>query len=362
MNTPSGVVLLHGDCSQSVHESAVHVVLGQKLATILGCAYLGPYDAARHTGGNYYFLPDETLVGDVRPLGIHGPQNLFGGVAGHPFIATKAISHPLFTPARHTPEGWSTRLAEQAGQAALNGYTVFDLNDAKDAGVELLCSGPVRLKPVRGRAGRGQQVVHCIHELGDQLALQDASEVRTWGLVLEEDLHQPTTYSVGQITVAGFTVSYYGTQNLTRDNQEQTVYGGSELTLVRGDYAELMALDMPSDIRLAVQQARIYELAAFEAYPQLFASRRNYDVAQGLDASGQQRSGVLEQSWRVGGASAAELFALEAFIATPDVSQLKAATHEYYGEALAPPGAICLYSGHEPELGLLSKYVTLGTV
>ena len=45
-----------------------------------------------------------------------------------------------------------------------------------------------------------------------------------------------------------------------------------------------------------------------------FASRRNYDVVAGLDARGQRRCGVLEQSWRVGGASPAELVALAAFL------------------------------------------------
>lgn len=360
MNTPSGVLLLNTDGRPSAHERAVHQILGEKLAAMLGCAFLGPYDPARHTRGGYYFLPDETLVGDQQALGITGPQDLFGGVVPYPFVATKAISHPLIDAPSHVPEGWTPHLAQQAGHAILNGYTVFDLADARLAAERLLRDGALRLKPVRGKAGRGQQVVHCGAELQAALAEQDEAEVRTWGLVLEEDLRRPDTYSVGQIRVGGHTLSYYGTQHLTHDNHDHKVYGGSNLTLVRGDYAELMALDMPRNARLAVQQARIYELAAFEAYPRLFASRRNYDVARGVDASGAQRSGVLEQSWRVGGASAAEVFALEAFIADPGLQRLDAATHERYGEVPAPPGGICLYRGHEPELGLLSKYVTLG--
>ncbi|MGE8497492.1 MAG: DUF3182 family protein [Pseudomonas sp.] len=360
MNTPNGVVLLTVDGQPSAHERAVHQILGEKLATMLGCAFLGPYDPRRHTLGGYYFLPDETLVGNQDELGIQGPQDLFGGVVPYPFVCTKAISHPLIENPRHIPEGWSAQMAEQAGHSILKGYTVFDLEDARPAGERLLRDGAVRLKPVRGKAGRGQEVVHCAAELGAALDHQDAQEVRTWGLVLEEDLRRPDTYSVGQIRVGRHTLSYYGTQHLTHDNHDHKVYGGSSLTLVRGDYTELMALDMPRNARLAVQQARIYELAAFDAHPGLFASRRNYDVARGLDANGQPRSGVLEQSWRVGGASAAELFALEAFIADPGLQRLDAATHERYGEVPAPPGAICLYRGEEPELGLLSKYVTLG--
>jgi hypothetical protein len=66
---------------------------------------------------------------------------------------------------------------------------------------------------------------------------------------------------------------------------------------------------------------------------------------------------VLEQSWRIGGASPAEIFALAAFLERPELQQVQASTHEYYGEALPPVGAICLYQGEESELGPMSKYV-----
>src|SRR5262249_20209871 len=46
---------------------------------------------------------------------------------------------------------------------------------------------------------------------------------------------------------------------------------------------------------------------ATEEFHGFAASRRNYDVAQGIDADGWPQSGVLEPSWHVGGASSAEL-------------------------------------------------------
>jgi len=42
--------------------------------------------------------------------------------------------------------------------------------------------------------------------------------------------------------------------------------------------------------------ARLYDGAAFRHFPGLIASRRNYDVVQGLNINGQLRSAVLEQS------------------------------------------------------------------
>ncbi|ARS48961.1 MULTISPECIES: DUF3182 family protein [Pseudomonadaceae] len=352
-----GLLLLPSDAHSTAHERSVQRLLGEKLAALLGCPFLGPSQPGVHGQGKYYFLPSDTLVGDVTALGIEGPQDFFGGQVEHAFQATKAINHPTLDSPRYVPQGWSRRFARQIESITLPGFTAFDLDDAREAGRRLLRDGPVRLKPVEGCGGRGQQVLRTASELDAALADIDPQRIRELGLVLEEDLQEPYTYSVGQIRVAGVTLSYYGIQQLTSDNSGCQVYGGSELTLVRGEYLALMTLDLPRAVRLAVQQARIFELAVFEAYPAVRASRRNYDVAQGLNTVGRARCGVLEQSWRVGGASAAEIFALEAFIEQPDLQSLQASTHELYGDVPPPPGAICLYQGDEDGLGLISKYV-----
>jgi hypothetical protein len=358
LSMKDGVLLLPSECGVSQHERAVHQVLGRKIAALLGTRFLGNRDPAEHASGNYYLIPSDTLIGTERcqELGIHGLDDFFGGVVAQPFMATKAISHPLPAQPTHVPPGWSHEFSKQAANSILGGRTVFDLADAQRAGEQLLQHGTVRLKPVLGKAGRGQEVIHDRQRLAELLAEQDAAEVATWGLVLEENLSDVVTFSVGQVLVAGITASYYGSQRLTRDNTGVEVYGGSDLTIVRGDYAELMRLDMPEAIRLAVSQAHVYEHAAFAAFG-LSASRRNYDVAQGIDSLGKPRSGVLEQSWRIGGASAAEIFALEAFAADPTLRSVRASTFECYGESEPPDDAQQLYSGEEPEVGRLSKYV-----
>ena len=360
MGAYDGLLLLPGTAQHMAHERMVQRLLGEKLAKLLGCPFLGPYQPGTTVNGRHYFLPEDTLVGDVSALGIGGPEDYFGGLVEHAFLATKAISHPAIHAPRHLPAGWSEQFALQADSVTLHGFSVFHLDDAAEAGHRLLREGPIRLKPVDGTGGRGQQVVRSRRELESALAALDGERIHDQGLVLEEDLQQPSTYSVGQIQAAGVTLSYHGTQQLTDDGHGNPVYGGSRLTLVRGDYLALMALDLPRTVRLAVQQARIFELAALGVYPSIQASRRNYDVAQGLNARGQLRSGVLEQSWRVGGASAAEIFALEAFIEDPQLQTLQASTHECYRDAPPPPGSICLYQGQESEDGPLAKYVKVG--
>ena len=56
------------------------------------------------------------------------------------------------------------------------------------------------------------------------------------------------------------------------------------------------------------------------------------------DAVGRRRSGVLEQSWRAGGASGAEIAALEAFRADPSLPSVRAITREVYGRRAGRAG------------------------
>jgi hypothetical protein len=152
--------------------------------------------------------------------------------------------------------------------------------------------------------------------------------------------------------------SYYGTQRLTEDNAGAVVYGGSDLVVTRGGFDALLRLDMPGAIRLAVRQAQVYDAAASACFPGLLVSRRNYDVIAGVDARGRRRSGVLEQSWRIGGASSAEIAALEALGAAPGRQVVRASSFEVYGQGPGlPAGAIPLFSGPDPEVGLMTKSV-----
>lgn len=352
------VVLLPTHKKLASHEVAVHQVLAQKIATLLGARFSGLYDKARHKDPNLYFIPSDTLIGKSTHelLNIRSMDDLFGGVVSEPFMATKAISHPLPENPTARPAGWSDDFHRQAANAVLAGFTAFNLADALNAGKQLLLNGPVRMKPVLATAGRGQIVAYSETELVKAIAEQDEREVSHWGLVVEENLQDVITYSVGQIQVAGMIASYHGTQSLTRDNQGETVYGGSRLQIVRGDYEVLLKGHLDASIRQSVQQALAYDKAATTCLPGFIASRRNYDIAQGTNARGQLCSGVLEQSWRIGGASPAEIEALIAFSENPALQRIQISTHEVYGQNSLPHDARVLYEGDDPQVGLISKY------
>ncbi|HKS12743.1 MAG TPA: DUF3182 family protein [Pseudomonas sp.] len=355
----TGVVLLDTRERTTDHEHAVHLKLGRFLAGLLDTVMVDPAEGIPQ-GAGFYYLPTATLIGPSRyeSLGINSEDDLFGGLVSQPYMATKAISHPLL-PNAAAPEGWTDDFARFANHALLRGYSVFSKADARRATQLLLLDGPVRVKPVLACAGRGQAVIYQTEELEPLLAQMEDSALGLWGLVLEENLEQVQTFSVGQARVAGLTCSYYGTQQLTCDHQGVEVYGGSELVVVRGGYDALLELPLEDHLSLAVNQAMAYENAALRSFPGFIASRRNYDIARGLDHQQRHRSGVLEQSWRMGGASSAEILALQAFADDPLLNRVRASSHEVFGTPDLPEDATLFYQGEDSELGQLSKYARI---
>ena len=346
-----------------LHEIETNRALARWLAQILGLKFGGSYDPVLHAGRELYLLPTQTLVGpaQARQLNIKGPQDLWGGYVDHAFICTKAISHGLLSPGAKAPEGWSPSFCERVRDVVLDGVSVFALEDARSAATRLLYSGPIRLKPINACAGRGQEVIHSLDEFDAIVARPEAARMFNEGMVLEQDLHAVVTHSVGQSFIGDHLFSYCGEQHLTRDGQGEEVYGGSDLLVVPGDYAALLKLDLPEDVRVAIEQALVFDRAANEAYPGFFASRRNYDIAQGLDSTGQRRSGVLEQSWRMGGASSAEVAALQSFINHPGLKAIRVSSVETYVDQALPADAIEVYRGPAENSDFLLKYVTVKT-
>lgn len=352
-------VLYHQRPHVPDHERMVHAELTRRLARLQRLPFGGDYDPGKHTGKTY-FVPNDTLIGaDLSArLGIASEYDLFGGVAPYDFVPTKAITHGLLQPDSRAPRGWSHEFGIRVRSSVLRGYTAFSVEEAGVAGRQLLQLGPVRVKTVRATAGRGQWMVQTQEALTEALAAHDPRIVETDGLVLEEHLGAIVTYSVGHVRVGQMRATYCGTQRLTRDNDGATVYGGSELFVVRGGFEALGTLELTTDMHYAINRARIYDQAAITCFPGFFASRRNYDVARGVDGYGNQRCGVLEQSWRMGGASAAEVAAIEAFHADDTLVSIKASTVERYGaDPYVPPGATVLYQGEDAEVGLITKYL-----
>ena len=229
----TAVALLQTGQPSSEHERKVHEQLAKGISALLGLPFAGICRAGL-AEPELYLIPDATLIGP-QPH-IRSEADLYGGVVSQPFMAGKAISHPLVDQGAAAPAGWTDEFMRLAGDAVLPGYSAFDTADALRAGELLLQNGPLRAKQVQGRAGRGQQVIRDLQQLRRWLQSLEDEELQTCGVVLEQNLRNVQTYSIGQSHVGTQLISYFGQQRLTVAHDGASVYGGSDLHMVRGDY------------------------------------------------------------------------------------------------------------------------------
>lgn len=341
------------------HIRMSHEALSRRLAEHLGLVYAG--NDTGNFGAGCYLVPRETLTGSsARPL---SNRHFLGGWTATALLASKAIMHPALAAPRHLPDGWPGQFGSAAREWALSGITAFDLADARVAALELLKSGPVRLKKATGEGGQGQFVVRTEAELPEALDNIAPEDFRD-GLVIEEDLAQLITLSIGQVEVPGSVISYVGRQELTDDNLGRKAYGGSRLLVIRGGFAKLLQQSLPEDVRSAISKAAAFDQLASQKLSGLLATRRNYDVAVGTTHKGIPRIGVLEQSWRIGGASGAEILALELLAERPEIRAVRVSTRERYGTSLMSirPKDFIIFSGEDPEVGAINKTASVEAV
>jgi hypothetical protein len=345
------------------HEAFTLTHVARRLAELLGCEFAGRHDhRRRYPGKLFVFAVDPLLTAEARALGIASAADIFGSVVPHEIVATKAITHELVGGDAARPTAWWAEFAARVRDAVLPGYTVFSARDARTAATRLLAGGPVRAKDPRGAASRGQTVIDRAHDLDKLLEGWDGEALARHGLVLERNLARVQCRSIGQVRVGELVVSYHGMQRETTDNDGGPAYGGSDLVCVRGDWDALGRAAPSPEIRQAIAQARAYD-AATTVFPDFIASRRNYDVGQGVDAEGRAYSGVFEASWRPGGASGAEVAALQVFAADPAVERVEASTVEHHGDDVEPPPEACVhFRGVDPRSGPALRYTLIKSI
>ena len=183
--------------------------------------------------------------------------------------------------------------------------------------------------------------------------------VHGWGGSQIQDLSRARDVAGLGCVCVTFDLRGHGTREISTTVSRAQNF--ADLVAVRGDFDALASVGMPVLAAAALAKALHYDAAVAVAYPGFYASRRNYDVVHGQDADGLPRIGVLEQSWRIGGASAAELLALRAFAADPHLACIRVATHEAYGRPVPPAGATVYFEDDTGRFGGLVKYATART-
>jgi uncharacterized protein DUF3182 len=346
--------------TKSGHERDTLDWTGREVARLLSLDYAGAVDSNNtpQSGRRRFHVPDETLTrAQAEALGIGGDGDLFGGIVPFAFVATKIVSHPLVRPDATAPEGWCEPLGEALGDVTLPGYAAFARADALEALDRLRPFGLVRLKLPEGIGGLGQWLVKDADALRQHLSTLDSGYLAEHGVVLESHVDDACTFSVGEVSLDGQRIAYHGTQCTVRDAAGRDVYGGSDLWVIRGGLEDLLAEPLQPREQEAVRRAELYDRLMAHAYP-MWASRRNYDLVFGRTPDGAGLGGVLEQSWRIGGATPAELAALDYFRAYPSVHAVRATTGELHDAQPPSPGAHVFYAAMPGVEGPRCKFRT----
>jgi uncharacterized protein DUF3182 len=260
----------------------------------------------------------------------------------------------------------------------------------------------VRLKDPNGASGVGQTTIGAVEEIDPALdaiaagvradcGTDLADYLATYGYVVEAEVEDVEAWSVTLTRAPDGHYSSFGRLlELTVDTEVQGAirnYGGTSVVVVRGDPQALA--DLPADgvvvddpvveggtLRLApsagiVDAAQRYiEGIRFWEADGAFETRANVDVITGTlvtrDGARQRVTASVEESGRVGGASPAELLAIIALQADPDLPyavrstrhSFDSAARAYAEYAATVPGSRVFWSDVDP--GWDDRYVFIG--
>lgn len=225
-------------------------------------------------------------------------------------LDTKTLLHPVF--GNPKPEAHDVSFAEEVKDTVLPGFSAFTKKSALQTYIKLFRNDEtnVRFKHPKKSDSDGQTVVHSTEETRKIITTHFDSEDENLGLVLETNVIDPQTISIGEIVIGGVTYSRIGFQDEVENNEGNTVFGGGVVHVIEGSLSDLVSKrDGDNDaITLALRQAH----TVLEAVRSR-TTTSNYiacDVIQGTDVSGNLISGVTDLTLRTGGMTGAELIAI----------------------------------------------------
>ncbi len=332
--------------------------------------------------GKTYYVADKTIVLEfseneklIKDALIESEKDFFGGIVPRAYQSTKAIMHPLVSREAACPLGWSHEFSQELVHLdlVLPGFTVFNIEDIRTAFNHLYDKGvyQIRLKDPLGYLGMNQFVVTSFQELEQFISdkIVDNEKLQQYGLVVEENLHPEDlkTYSVSFVTVGFHQVHCIGVQRFS-----QGLYGGTDFVIMQtGKYIlpELLArvgIFNKEDAQVIIDKALLFRALLNKHIPEIKTARFNVDIVSGIASIYSnstcelvKRFALLEQSFRVGGASAAEIWGLEYLLCHPSVDAVCASTYYRYGDEAyqTVSGEENLYCGVDSRLGSISTSV-----
>jgi hypothetical protein len=295
--------------------------VARKIAEHLGVPYTGEVEGL--IADTLYLVPPRTLDRNQRRLLQRDEENIYGAALDSLDHVGKAILHP--TVSQMQPVFYSYDFANQVTQQGLvlPGYTAFSAIDALSAYRSDLPYG-YRLKPPHLSDGHGQIAIEDEQHLQSLLEQMDDAFLREHGVVMEANLNDPQTISVGFARIGRDTYSFIAHQKDDRvleDGIERSRYLGANITAVRGNLDDLR-LVAPHKDREAVEKSAAFYNAYSHFNP--LATRLSFDCLSGYDNRGERYSGITDITGRLGGTCPAIMEAMRYFSQHPQERNVSA--------------------------------------
>ncbi len=308
--------------------------------------------------------PDTQFLIATRPMTIRelhetGVGSRFYGTAVTEISHTeKSILHTPLSRCHKAPPDFYTSIAKFADEAhrrnlVLPGTTVFSANDLMSGYQSFCTQHAVRTKLPNRSDGVGQ---YRLTNVGEVEALLDALEDAVFheGVVLEPQLLNPKTISVGSAVIEGDTFSFIAHQKdevITEYDStvgatiERTRYTGARIILVKGDMGQLLGLrGMDENVSRAVHTS----VGFWEQYSAIInplSHRISFDFVFGREercdgSAGKVIGGITDITARPGGTDPAIIEGVKAFDSHERARVVEAEVDLYYGE---PKGTGAVY-------------------
>lgn len=287
-------------------------------AEVVKGEYRGEF-SARSEG--QYIIPATTITFEqARDLGIQTVEDFYGVAVQSIDEVGKAILHPSVS--QESPAFHNARFAEKVKQLVLPGATGFTREDLLTAyNSNQLLSYDLRLKLPNESDGNGQYHITSYEQLAHLLDIVGTEFIAEHGMVLEAEVKNPETVSVGFLTLGGETYAFLAhqkndivtEQDETGDTYERSRYKGAYIAIMQSKDGIAGLLELPNLSHL--EKDAIHAVSLFyQAYREEIGpmvSRISFDYLSGTDNQGNKLGGITDITGRLGGYCGALMLAVK---------------------------------------------------
>ena len=298
-------------------------LVAKYIANYFGVDYVDEKEEIDKNNMNVYYVPPVTQVRGLSHLkGINDKNDFYGLLIDKIGHVHKAILHKTNTV--NTPDFYSVNFSKIVEDLVLPGVTVFSKEGIEKAYKEIgYVSRAVRIKIPNESDGRDQFTVENQTELRTVINKLQEEKISTEGLVLEVNLYDQNTISVGYCDLQGERYSFLALQkNDVAPEDGRDRYMGAKIRVVRGNISNLSAIANNRNEEIAIIKSQKFD--QFYSYFNPSISRISYDCLFGKTSKEDSLSGITDITGRLGGTCPALIMAACEFKTHNQLSKIEA--------------------------------------